>query len=200
METAQAADTIAPVAGQYYITRDGTLVGPMLDNSSRFYPFKALVPGERVLCTWQSDGRYFKMAEAHKYDLVALHDAEALERRARDVLDSIATRYYAVGYEHIDDTCAFRPLTEAFDGDAHPIDVDNLRNALGSLFKDAGWEGDGEIECFFIPPCFVAPDQADDYSVTLYHVKQSNNGTSYIALPRGMTFRTPVRNIAGAAD
>jgi hypothetical protein len=61
--------------------------------------------------------------------------------------------------------------------------VADMRRRLAELFKRFGWEGDGDIDCIFVPPCFVA----SGYSLceTVFHVKQRNNGTSFIAMPPG---------------
>lgn len=52
--------------------------------------------------------------------------------------------------------------------------LDNVKKAL----KDYGWEGDGEFGIIWIPP-FLMP--VYDAGIYLWHVKQSNNGISFLA-------------------
>ena len=47
-------------------------------------------------------------------------------------------------------------------------------------FLLAGWEGDGEIIFVWIPP-FATTLEDDNFGKMLWYVKQSNNGTSWIA-------------------
>jgi hypothetical protein len=103
-----------------------------------------------------------------------------------------------VSYHHIDDYRAFRPLTEFFLNE-EPFDsleksevdllAEKLRFGLWDLFQEAGWEGDGQISCIFIPPCFVP--FSDTYCKVVFHVKQYNNGTSFLAIPNGLDLEVP---------
>lgn len=109
----------------------------------------------------------------------------------------IKENYYVVDFEHIDDFRCFHPLQDAIEpaplSDPTPAEreqrLEALRNELGELFSAAGWEGDGTINCFFVPPCFC--NRGDTYCETIYHVKQDNNGTSWLAIPRGFSFGMP---------
>jgi hypothetical protein len=49
------------------------------------------------------------------------------------------------------------------------------------IFKKHGWEGDGEIGIIWLPP-FLTDDGSTD-GTYLWHVKQRNNGISYIISP-----------------
>jgi hypothetical protein len=112
-------------------------------------------------------------------------------------MNDIKGSYYVVDYQHIDDYRCFRPLGEGIEQApfTEPIasevrqEVEQLRAELGELFRNAGWEGDGTIECFFIPPCFC--NRGDTSCEIIYHVKQSNNGTSWLAIPHGFRFEMP---------
>jgi hypothetical protein len=103
----------------------------------------------------------------------------------------LKAQYRIVSFEHIDDHRCFRPLADAvgegiFEGNSDKDtreQEEQLRSELAELFRDGGWEGDGEIECFFVPPCFC--NRRDTHCETIFHVKQSNNGTSWLAIPRG---------------
>lgn len=105
---------------------------------------------------------------------------------------TIKEDYYVVDFHHIDDPRCFRPLSEAVcdphfnepeSADSHQREI-ALRTELASLFIDAGWEGDGEINCIFVPPCLF--DGKDGWCGIVYHVKQINNGTSWLAIPKNM--------------
>ncbi len=68
-------------------------------------------------------------------------------------------------------------------------EVDQKRELLSQLFLEAGWEGDGNINCIFLAPCFAGRD--DGHCEIIYHVKQDNNGTSWLAIPRGLCSGLP---------
>jgi hypothetical protein len=113
--------------------------------------------------------------------------------------------YRVVDYHHIDDDRCFRPLAddivdwsvESMSPTQHREREEELRGQLAELFRRAGWEGDGTIECFFVPPCFSSQGEDGETScTTIYHVKQSNNGTSWLAIPNGFDFRLPEARFA----
>lgn len=56
--------------------------------------------------------------------------------------------------------------------------------AVSKMFAAAGWEGDGEIQKLAVPPFFFAGSPAEVQFV--YHVKQSNNGTSFFGVERDL--------------
>lgn len=118
-----------------------------------------------------------------------------LNTRKGDII-MIKDNYYVVNFEHIDDYRCFRPLIEVFDNLEDVVACEKerqLRSELNKLFLDAGWEGDGEINCIFMPPCFVN----DGYTTCekVYHVKQSNNGTSWLAIPNDMRVSLPEKTL-----
>jgi len=103
---------------------------------------------------------------------------------------ALAEHYYVIEFEHIDDFRCFKPLSAVFENDPNATaEVAELKRNLETLFSAAGWEGDGEINCMFLPPCFT--DTGFTNCETIYHVKQSNNGTSWIAMPRGVNLQLP---------
>lgn len=53
-------------------------------------------------------------------------------------------------------------------------------NRIKELFLSKGWEGDGEIGLIWLPP-FVDVGVEDTYGNYIWHVKQRNNGTSWLA-------------------
>lgn len=105
------------------------------------------------------------------------------------------TDYEVISWEHIDDSRCFSSLesTTMFDepGMGCPS-VNEIKTHLEKIFKDEGWEGDGEIECFYVPPCFT--NRGDTYCEAIFHVKQSNNGTSWLAIPKYLEWNMPRRN------
>jgi|JI7StandDraft_1071085.scaffolds.fasta_scaffold04888_8 hypothetical protein len=54
-------------------------------------------------------------------------------------------------------------------------------NEVAKLFRKNGWEGDGTIGIIWIPPFVDIGFEEDTCGAYLWHVKQSNNGVSYIA-------------------
>lgn len=51
-----------------------------------------------------------------------------------------------------------------------------------SRFVQAGWEGDGNIGVLWLPP-FVLTGTDDNYGVVVWHVKQRNDGISWLLSP-----------------
>jgi len=97
---------------------------------------------------------------------------------------SYVSNYYVIDFQHIDDQRAFHSLADAVNGDVEGLK--ELTAELERLFRKAGWEGDGTICAFFVPPVFC--NRGDTHCSTLYHVKQENNGTSFLAVPKGFRF------------
>jgi hypothetical protein len=105
---------------------------------------------------------------------------------------TIKDTHYAVDFQFIDDFRCLRPLIESVgDSDSDEIrkQVENLRSELSTFFSDAGWEGDGDIGCIFVAPCLCGGE--DGWCRVIYHVKQSNNGMSWLAIPNGMRLSLP---------
>lgn len=75
------------------------------------------------------------------------------------------------------------------DDDAHPgwkplTDQEGI-NTLTALFKECGWEGDGNLEWMLVPPFFG--EGTSNRWFPIYHVKQSHRGTSWIASKHRLT-------------
>jgi hypothetical protein len=114
-----------------------------------------------------------------------IHKEGALFRDLPDVANCTIIRF-----EHVDDYRCFRPLRE-FCAELSYFETPSeqfvelltkeLRRRLEQLFGEAGWEGDGDIECIFAPPFFVPNGYS--FCETIFHVKQTNNGTSFVATP-----------------
>jgi hypothetical protein len=56
-------------------------------------------------------------------------------------------------------------------------------------FKEAGWEGDGDVNLLWLPP-FVFPleMQVAPEGVVVWHVKQVEDGVSYLLSPIALPF------------
>jgi len=55
-------------------------------------------------------------------------------------------------------------------------DIEKIKES----FKKDGWEGDGKINMIWIPPFLYK--HHDTYGFYIYHVKQLNNGISFLAV------------------
>jgi len=92
--------------------------------------------------------------------------------------------YYVYRYEHID-ILDFMPLaTKVLQG------VKNSKRIIEAVerrLKKDGWEGDGDLQILWLPP-FVGAGVQDTYGVTIWFVKQGNNGTSFLASPVVLPF------------
>lgn len=75
-------------------------------------------------------------------------------------------------YTFLDDLSFIKPIEEYFNTD--------YKDALEELFKNNGWEGDGEIGVIWFPP-FIGVGEEDTHGHYVFHVKQSNNGISFLA-------------------
>lgn len=92
--------------------------------------------------------------------------------------------YRVYTYQHIDVLGFMRRAEDVLCGDERK---DEYLSAIRQRFLEAGWEGDGVLEAMWFPP-FVGAGIEDTYGVTAWHVKQSNNGTSFIASPVDLPF------------
>jgi hypothetical protein len=111
----------------------------------------------------------------------------------RSIEDTISRRIklmlsrtvYAISFEHIDFKHSITDadeLSELHENGLLPCSRENASR----VFTDAGWEGDGTIEVFWIPPfMFESPDST---GIFLWHVKQNNNGTSWLCVDEPYEF------------
>lgn len=80
-------------------------------------------------------------------------------------------------YHFLDDLSFIRRPQDVFDMPA--ADLAKYIEAVERRFQEAGWEGDGTIGIIWLPP-FVGVGIEDTWGSYLWHVKQSNNGTSWL--------------------
>jgi len=92
--------------------------------------------------------------------------------------EDIAT-FYVYQYHHLDDLSFVRRPEEVF-SNLKPDDFSRLVGAVRARLVAAGWEGDGKLGIIWLPP-FVDTNVEDTWGNYLWHVKQANNGTSWIA-------------------
>lgn len=79
-------------------------------------------------------------------------------------------------YEFIDNLDArFDPL-EVY---GNSEETRNVVKKVAELFKRHGWEGDGEIKLIWLPP-FLDEAHDSNFGEYIWHVKQKNNGTSFL--------------------
>lgn len=96
-------------------------------------------------------------------------------------------------YEHIDDLSFIRsPESVSNDHILFPYRIDTeRRNAVEDIVRQKlileGWDGDGELGIIWIPPFII--EDSDTYGTYVWHVKQDNNGTSWIASTKYLPFK-----------
>ncbi|MEP6895143.1 MAG: toll/interleukin-1 receptor domain-containing protein [Chloroflexota bacterium] len=96
----------------------------------------------------------------------------------------VIDNYHVYAYEHID-MLEFMPLAaRVLQGSKN---APKIFETVKRRFRKAGWEGDGEIRLLWIPP-FIGAGVQDTYGVTVWFVKQNNNGTSFLASPVPLPF------------
>jgi len=66
--------------------------------------------------------------------------------------------------------------------------LDEVMEEVKQRFLQEGWEGDGEIGLIWIPP-FVDIGSDDTYGTYIWHVKQQNNGVSWLLSPIKLDFQ-----------
>jgi hypothetical protein len=90
-------------------------------------------------------------------------------------------------YEHLDDLGFVRRPEDVY-ADMDPNALEQRTASVRAALLSAGWEGDGDLSVIWLPP-FVDVGVEDTWGTYLWHVKQSNNGTSWIASFCPLTFR-----------
>lgn len=93
--------------------------------------------------------------------------------------------FFVYTYHFIDDGLFFLNARTVLG--KYPDGYAYIREAEKHL-KSRGWEGDGELELLWLPP-FVGVGVEDTYGVVCFHVKQSNNGTSWFASKMPLPFK-----------
>lgn len=97
---------------------------------------------------------------------------------------------YVYEYQHLDDLSFIKPIEDHFTSDYFYIKPDNIEEKISEikqLFSSHGWEGDGDIGVIWFPP-FVGAKGEDTFGHYVYHVKQLNNGTSFLGSSEPLPF------------
>lgn len=92
--------------------------------------------------------------------------------------------FFVYEYQHLDELSLLKN-PENFLGSFSTFD--KLMEKIRVKFKSHGWEGDGVIKLMWLPP-FLGAGIEDTYGIGVWHVKQSNNGTSFLASPVPLPF------------
>jgi len=100
---------------------------------------------------------------------------------------SDAKRLLIQQYQFLDDLSFVRNPADVLDK-SEKDELQKFIVALATQFKKAGWEGDGEIGLIWLPP-FVDVGVEDTWGTYVWHVKQSNNGTSWLASDTSLDFK-----------
>lgn len=106
------------------------------------------------------------------------------ERTFTFSLDEIAN-LFVYSFEHIDVRSFERHPAEVLD--VGPDELELLTRGVATLFEQHGWEGDGDVCLLWLPP-FVLADPDNTWGIAVWHVKQSNNGTSWLAATAALDF------------
>lgn len=93
-------------------------------------------------------------------------------------------KYAVYQYHHIDDLSFMLDAEEVLRRNENR---EKILSRVRERFRHAGWEGDGRLQILWLPP-FLGAGVEDTYGVVVWHVKQSNNGTSWLASPVPLPF------------
>lgn len=102
-------------------------------------------------------------------------------------------KYYVYDYYFIDYNGGFLKPEDVFLDFEHDFDLNleelpEIIEEVKKLFLKKGWEGDGNIGLIWIPPFINIGYERDYIGNFFWHVKQQNNGTSFIASPLPLSF------------
>jgi hypothetical protein len=92
---------------------------------------------------------------------------------------SMIQGYYVYEYTFLDDLQFIKPPEEVF-AYQDTVQINAVTEAVKKKFSEAGWEGDGDIGILWLPP-FVEVGVEDTWGTYIWHVKQGNNGISFLA-------------------
>ena len=87
--------------------------------------------------------------------------------------------YHIYTYTFLDDLSFIKDPYDYFQYEDE-YKVDEAIHLIGERFKKYGWEGDGSIGFIWVPP-FVDDGILNTLGTYIWHVKQNNNGISFLA-------------------
>ena len=94
--------------------------------------------------------------------------------------------YHIYTYTFLDDLSCIKDPYDYFEYE-EKYKIDDAIRLIGERFKEYGWEGDGSIGIIWLPP-FVDVGIEDTWGTYIWHVKQSNNGISFLASDAPLDF------------
>ncbi len=103
-------------------------------------------------------------------------------------------KWYVYSYCFIDDlTFIQNPIevNKQWKNNSLFLGINNLNEVIEFVrnrFVAEGWEGDGEIGLIWLPP-FIDIGIEDTHGTYIWHVKQQNNGISWLLSPTELDFR-----------
>ena len=92
--------------------------------------------------------------------------------------------WHLYAYEYLDDLHFMPAARETLRDWEH---ADETLKAIGERFREMGWEGDGELQILWLPP-FAGAGPQDTFGCYAIHVKQVEDGISWIASPYLLPF------------
>jgi hypothetical protein len=93
-------------------------------------------------------------------------------------------KWHFYAYEYLDDLAFMKPARELFEGWA---EGDVNCQTLEEKFRELGWDGDGVLQVMWLPP-FAGAGPHDFYGCYAMHIKQTEDGISWIASPYSLPF------------
>ncbi len=94
--------------------------------------------------------------------------------------------YHIYTYTFLDDLSCIKDPYDYFKYE-EKYKIDDAIRLIGERFKEYGWEGDGSIGIIWLPP-FVDIGIEDTWGTYIWHVKQNNNGISFLASDTPLDF------------
>lgn len=88
--------------------------------------------------------------------------------------------FHVYSYHYIDFHDYTKPAQEVLE---HWSRRDDFISALKNLWLAYGWDGDGVVTTIWLPP-FLIEDLNDEVGHIIWHVKQLEDGTSWLASSR----------------
>ena len=100
-------------------------------------------------------------------------------------------KYRVVRCNAVDERC-YHPLDLALQNAQQPTWlVESLYLTLWRMFREAGWGGGGDIDCFFVPPDSQNPGGTSE-RIVIFHASYASCSLDWLAIPPGFQGYIPV--------